>query len=92
LTRRGRIVVVLLVAAVLTVVFSAGRVSSQAGTDRRTAPLAEVVVQPGDTLWSIAARGLPQQDPRSAVDQVQRLNRLKTPTVVPGQKLVLPRP
>jgi hypothetical protein len=47
-----------------------------------------VVVQPGDTLWSIAADVAPGADVRITVDQLVALNG-RSP-IVPGQELVLP--
>jgi LysM repeat protein len=47
------------------------------------------VVQPADTLWSIAAAHY-SGDPRNGIWQLQRRNRLHDTTLVPGQRLVLP--
>jgi LysM repeat protein len=47
------------------------------------------VVQPTDTLWSIAATHSPG-DPREGVWELQRRNHLAGTTLVPGQRLVLP--
>ena len=47
-----------------------------------------VVVQPGDTLWSIAAEIAPDADPRITVDQLIALNGASP--IVAGQELVLP--
>ena len=47
-----------------------------------------VVVQPGDTLWSIAAEVAPTTDVRITVDQLIALNG-RSP-IVPGQELTLP--
>jgi len=49
-----------------------------------------VVVQPGDTLWSIARRAVPGHDVRPVVDAMARA--LGTTTVVPGQALDVPTP
>jgi LysM repeat protein len=46
------------------------------------------VVQPGDTLWSIAARLDPTGDPRSVVAQLE--TQVGGDSVVPGESLVLP--
>jgi LysM repeat protein len=46
-------------------------------------------VQPGETLWSIAVSSY-AGDPREGVWRLQRRNRLASPTIVPGQRLVLP--
>jgi nucleoid-associated protein YgaU len=49
-----------------------------------------VVVQPGDTLWSIATSLDGDGDVRAVVDQIQELNGLNGATLVPGQTLLLP--
>jgi LysM repeat protein len=46
-------------------------------------------VHAGDTLWSIAERTF-AGDPREGVWQIQERNRLASPTIVPGQVLVIP--
>src|SRR5260370_17134438 len=45
---------------------------------------ATVVVQPGDTLWSIAAQHYPTDDVRARVDGIDRAHRLHTPPLEPG--------
>ncbi len=50
-----------------------------------------MVVQPHDTLWSIATRTSPRRDPYAAVAEIQRLNGLDGYVVQPGDTLVLPR-
>ena len=51
---------------------------------------ATVVVQPGDTLWSIAADRYPGDDTRARVDDIERLNNLSGPVIVVGETLRLP--
>jgi nucleoid-associated protein YgaU len=46
-------------------------------------------VKPGDTLWSIAERTY-AGDPREGVWELSKRNVLTSPTIVPGQMLVLP--
>jgi Tfp pilus assembly protein FimV len=53
-----------------------------------TSPAAGVIVQPGDTLWSIARRLAPDADVRLVVDQLVDLNGRAPLTV--GQRLQLP--
>ena len=55
-----------------------------------TAPVERVVVQPGDTLWSIAAAHYPADDPRERVDAIERLNGLSGPGIQVGDILLLP--
>lgn len=49
-----------------------------------------VVVQPGDTLWAIAAAHYPGDDVRVRVDDIERANGLGGPTIEAGQELRLP--
>ena len=49
-----------------------------------------VVVQPGDTLWSIAVEHYPADDVRVRVDDIEQANGLSGPTIVVGQTLRLP--
>jgi LysM repeat protein len=49
-----------------------------------------VVVQPGDTLWGIAAARYPADDLRVRVDEIERLNGLHSPAIEVGETLRLP--
>ncbi|HSP39135.1 MAG TPA: LysM peptidoglycan-binding domain-containing protein [Frankiaceae bacterium] len=89
LTRRGRLVALLLLFVVLTVAFSVGRVTSTALGDPN-APAAEVIVQRGDTLWSIAERIAPDADPRATARDLMAVNGLGSPSLEAGQHLRLP--
>jgi hypothetical protein len=53
--------------------------------------LRSVVVEPGQSLWSIAAQDEPASDPRSVIQQIVDLNALSGTSVQPGQRLWLPR-
>jgi len=92
LTRRGRLVVVLGMLALLMVAgFTLGRASSQAAGPVAHRPLPTVTVEPGETLWQIAARIDPSGDRRALVDQIEALNHLRSDQIVSGQQLRLPR-
>ena len=52
------------------------------------APGARYVVQPGDTLWSIAAAH--GGDAARGVWEIRKRNDLQSATIVPGQVLALP--
>ena len=56
LTRRGRVLVLTLLVALLCVAFLAGRSGAQATTGGAPTPYASTTVQPGETLWAIAKR------------------------------------
>ena len=75
--------VLLLAVAVLVVWGIVARGSSGAGRER------VYVVQPRDTLWSIAARTY-AGDPREGVWKLERRNHLAGATIVPGERLVVP--
>jgi len=55
-----------------------------------SAGYATVVVEPGDTLWSIAVEHYPADDVRVRVDDIEQANGLSGPTIVVGQTLRLP--
>ncbi|GAA1855223.1 hypothetical protein GCM10009687_22610 [Asanoa iriomotensis] len=88
LTRRGRLVLVVLfllvVGGLAAVLSPASRAADPAG------PPAIAVVQPGDTLWSVAARHRPSNSPFEVIAEIRRLNHLDSFTIFAGQKLILP--
>jgi Tfp pilus assembly protein FimV len=91
LTRRGRFVLLALAVLVLLAVISIGGTGSQAATYVENGPsLQQTTVQPGDTLWSVAQRIAPGNDPREVVDQIRRINHLTTSSLQAGQQLLLP--
>ncbi len=57
-----------------------------------TAGVQTVVIQPGDTLWSIAVAHYPEADPRERVDAIERQNGLRGPQIAVGESLQLPPP
>jgi hypothetical protein len=89
LTRRGRLVVVLLFLLVLVTGLSLGMTSQAAGHGQHRAP-ATVTVQPGESLWQVATRVAPDADPRLVIDQLVRINHLPSASVAAGQQLVVP--
>ena len=50
----------------------------------------QVVVQPGQTLWSIAAAAEPAADPRTVVQEIMSANALGSPAISAGQQLWVP--
>src|SRR5260370_12454544 len=53
---------------------------------------ATMVVQPGDTLWTIAAARYPADDTRVRGDEIEQLNNLSSPPLTLGAALRLPAP
>ena len=91
LTRRGRAVVLsffILMASLASAILLA---SASRADEPATGPAASVVVQPRDTLWSIATRTTPDRDPYAAIAEIRKINGLEGYVVHPGQRLELPR-
>lgn len=76
-------------ACALGITLSAARPGGAAALAPVTATV-EVVVAPGDTLWSIARKHVAREvDLRAAVDDIVARNRLSSTTLQPGQVLVV---
>jgi hypothetical protein len=96
LTRRGRVVVaaavVLLVAALSLIAAGAAQAISHSAAPRPAGrALAQVVVRPGQSLWSVAESADPNADTRLVIRQIVELNSLSGSTVFAGQRLWVPR-
>jgi Tfp pilus assembly protein FimV len=80
------------VAALAIVAASAGAQASDHGPARGGyAGLREIVVRPGQTLWSIASAAEPTADPRVVVQQIMTVNSLTSTQIEAGQLLWVPR-
>jgi nucleoid-associated protein YgaU len=92
LTRRARRLAVVLALCGGVVLGSWLAPLLSGGTDGglHLAGVSSVVVEPGDTLWSIAASVADGEDVRAVVDRIQELNGLEGSGLVPGQVLQLP--
>ena len=91
LTRRGRLVVFtigLLLVLALSVLWGSGSVATERpGT---ADPTLVVQVQPGDTLYDLAASLTTDGDVNAMVERIEDLNRLDTSMLYAGQKLRVP--
>lgn len=93
LTRRGRLVVVTGLVLLLFAAFSLGRSGAEGATEAQRGPQVEqTTVMPGETLWGVATRIAPGQDPRPVIEQIRRLNDLPGAHLRAGQQLLLPVP
>ena len=91
LTARGRrLVAVLVLAAGVGLVALGDSVLGGAGDGLELMGSSSVVVERGDTLWSIAGSVAGGRDVREVVDRIQELNRLSSADIEPGQVLQLP--
>lgn len=91
LTRRGRLVVTLvLLGAVLLVCVAFGARSAATGDAGSPVPTRMVQVGPGDTLWGIASDVAGPGQVREKVLQIEELNALPGPALRVGQRLAVP--
>jgi len=100
LTRRGRVVVAVLITSAMVLVAGLAWLAGTARADAAgSGPppgsvyrgLHSVVVQPGQSLWTIASRAEPSADPRGVIQEIIDLNALGSSPIQPGQRLWLPR-
>ena len=100
LTRRGRLVLgvfAVMVAAGLATLFWLSVAGGAQAASHRLRPgaayrgMTQVVVRPGQTLWSIASRAEPGADPRVVIQQIIEINALRGPVIQPGQALWVPK-
>jgi LysM repeat protein len=84
------------VSALLIGLLTVGLATTAQAT-RRSGPadpgryLTRVVVQPGQSLWSLVQAYAPDVDPRQAIAQVLELNSLSGDQLQPGQVLWMPK-
>jgi len=98
LTARGRVVVATLVIAavtlavlLITMLASGGAQATNHGQAHAGYQgMHQVVVRPGQTLWSLAAAAEPTADPRNVVQQIMSANALNSPSISAGQLLWVP--
>ena len=87
-------VAVMLLVAVLAWVAGAARADAARSGPPVSAVyrnLTSVIVQPGQSLWAIAAQAAPGADPRSVIQEIVDLNALGGTSIQPGQRLLVPR-
>ncbi len=95
-TFRRRRLAALLAALVITIVIAIAAMRAAAAfgaqpasrLERRPDPPPVVVVQPGDTLWSIARARQPEGDVRALVDELVSLNGGASLAI--GQRVLVP--
>ena len=79
--------VVIGIGAALVIIFGLSKSVAGAGPAGYTS----YQVQPGDTLWSIAAERYTGGDVREKVGEMERVNGLSSPVIVPGEELKVPQ-
>ena len=96
LTRRGRVVIAIataLLVAMVSLLLAGVAQATNHGPSPRAARhnLVQVIVRPGQSLWSVAESADPDQDTRAVIQQIIDLNSLNGDTVFAGQQLWVPR-
>jgi hypothetical protein len=82
---------VLLAAGLSLVVAGAAQATGRPASPRGTGSgLIQVVVRPGQSLWSVAENADPNADPRLVIQQIAQLNALTSDIVMAGQRLWVP--
>jgi predicted Zn-dependent protease len=91
LTRRGRLVVTLVLTAMIVAAFVVFGGASVATRDAGAPEQVRVVeVEQGQTLWGIASQASDDGDVREMVYRIRELNSLPDSTLVEGQELAIP--
>ncbi len=99
LTRRGKAVVAIFVVTGLTVLAllvtmlasSGAQATNHGAPDAGYQGMREIVVRPGQTLWSIASAAEPTADPRIVIQEIMTANALTSTDIAAGQLLWVPR-
>ncbi|QIX27969.1 LysM peptidoglycan-binding domain-containing protein [Nocardioides sp. JQ2195] len=91
LTRRGRVVIfiaaLLVVMGAALLLANASTATNHAGVDQ---PTRAVVVESGDTLWSIAGDLAGDGEVRDMVHEIKQLNALDSSMLMTGQTIFVP--
>ncbi len=85
--RRRRAFVALCVCLLITALISTVVFARTSGDISDYTP---VVVEPGDTLWGLAAKYYPNTDRRDAIDEIKEVNELHDSVLHIGDVLLLP--
>jgi hypothetical protein len=91
LTRRGRLVFTSLAAVpVVAGVLLAALNGGMAIATSSSAPLEQITVGAGQSLWQLAEQIAPEADPREVVSDIRAVNQLSSAGVQAGQRISLP--
>lgn len=92
ITTRGRVVLTTLAAvpAVVAAILIGLNGGGATATSSSGAPLEQVTVQAGQSLWQLAEEIAPNDDPRDVVSDILAVNQLDSAGIQAGQRLSLP--
>ena len=80
---------VLAVAVVAAISIFSGQAAT-AGSDAVKTDFTYVTIHSGESLWQLAGKIAPNEDPRDWITKVVNLNALTSAEVAPGQRIALP--
>ena len=78
-------VVILVLVVVSVSIYHNG---SSAGIKKDTK---EIIVMSGDSLWNLALKHLPDEDPRAVVEEIKKANGMSGVNICAGQTLLIPQ-
>lgn len=96
LTARGRMVFMASALIVATAAFAAtfstfnGAAAATTPSAGATVAVEQIIVQPGESYWSIARAIAPGEPTQEVVDQIQLLNPFASSTLQAGAKILVP--
>ena len=91
MTKRGRAVLLSLVATPIVIAALAFGISAGGATATSSStPLAKVTVVGGESLWGLAKQIAPNADPRDVIADIISVNRLGSADIYPGEQLSIP--
>jgi hypothetical protein len=85
---RGR--ALLIISGILIGAVLGGPLAGAIDASDPVAKTKQIVVRPGDSMWSIAGRVAPARDPREVVYAIREMNEAEPDELIPGQVLIVP--
>ena len=96
LTKRGRTVIMVSALILATSTFAAtfsafnGAVASTTAVSAAPVAAEQIIVQPGESYWSIARAIAPGRSTQDVIDQIHQLNPFEGSTLQAGSKILVP--
>ena len=90
LTRRGRVVLLTFFVLLASLASAVLWTTASRADEPPIGPPPTVVVQPDDTMWSLARRVAPGRNPQIVVAEMYRLNGMHDYSIYAGDILVVP--
>ena len=96
LTKRGRTVIMVSALILATSTFAAtfsafnGAVASTTAVSAAPVAAEQIIVQPGESYWSIARAIAPGRSTQDVIDQIHQLNPFEGSTLQAGTKILVP--